>query len=142
MLYLARHLTDKARHGGHEAPILVVGFRSSDYVPKLDFPEGTVICTDDGSVGFKGTVVDLIERLEPAAPPVLYACGPGRMCAALDTLAAARNLPFWVAAEQWMACGVGACMGCALRLKTGEFLRACADGPVFDGRLIDWEACS
>ena len=146
ILYAARDFGGRAARGGWEAPALVLGFRTAAQVPDLDFPEGTMICTDDGSAGFKGTAVQAAElagaggRYGPDAPPSYYACGPAPMMAALDRLAAVRHAPFWAAAEQWMACGVGACMGCAVRLKDGSFARACAEGPVFDGASIDWGA--
>ncbi len=126
-------------------PLLVLGFRSSSLVPTIKLPESFVLCTDDGSSGFKGTTVDWISRNASESAPGkrirLYACGPGPMLAALADLAAAREWPGWFSAEQWMACGVGACMGCALPRADGKgYLRACADGPVFDSRDIAWGA--
>ena len=126
-------------------PLLVLGFRSSSLVPTIDLPAGAVLCADDGSAGFRGTTVDWISRnaSEAAAGAAirLYACGPGPMLAALADLAAERGWPGWFSAEQWMACGVGACMGCALPRADGKgYLRACADGPVFDSREIAWGA--
>lgn len=146
MLYAARDFGSRAAEGGWEAPLLVLGFRTEAQVPDIEFPEGTVICTDDGSSGFRGTAVEGAERADaggrygPDAPPAYYACGPAPMMAALDRRAASRGAPYWAAVEQWMACGVGACMGCAVRLKDGSFARACAEGPVFDGASIDWGA--
>lgn len=139
MLFAARRFRASAREGGFEAPVLVLGFRSADAVPRMDFPEGTAICTDDGSAGFEGTTVAWASRYDSGAPPAYFACGPGPMLAALDRLASSRGAPYWAAVEQWMACGVGACLGCAVRRKDGTFARACADGPVFDGSTLDWE---
>jgi len=138
MLYAAREFGLQASGARFAAPILALGFRTGTQVPGLALPEGTAICTDDGSAGFRGTVVDWARGCGTDEPPAFYACGPAPMMAALDGLAAARRAPFWAAVEQWMACGVGACMGCAIRLKDGSFSRACADGPVFDGSLVDW----
>lgn len=140
MLYLAARLAEESASGGFEAPVLALGFRAECHVPRLGLPPGVVICTDDGSAGFSGTVVDWLWGFDPGAPPALYACGPTAMMAAADLYAAARGAPYQAATEQWMACGVGACAGCAVRLKDGGFRRACADGPVFDGRLLDWGA--
>lgn len=140
MLYLAARLAEESASGGFEAPVLALGFRSRNYIPSIGLPPGAVICTDDGSAGFAGTVVDWLWGFDPGAPPALYACGPTAMMAAADLYAAARGAPYQAATEQWMACGVGACAGCAVRLKDGSFRRACADGPVFDGRLLDWGA--
>ena len=139
MLYLARALSEDAAAGLCEAPVFIIGVRSAAYVPNVDLPAGTVICTDDGSAGFKGTATDWLAGYDPGLPPSFYACGPAPMMAAVDRLAQARRATYQAAAEQWMACGVGACAGCAVRLKSGAFVRVCADGPVLDGRQVDWE---
>jgi NAD(P)H-flavin reductase len=140
MLYLAKALVADAAAGLCEAPILAMGFRSAAFVPSLALPEGAVVCTDDGSAGFRGTVGDWLALFDPGLPPAFYACGPGPMMAAVAAAAESRNAPYEAAVEQWMACGVGACAGCAVALKGGLFARACADGPVLDGRSVDWEA--
>jgi len=140
MLYLAHALAGDAAAGRYEAPVLVIGVRHAGLVPRVELPAGTVICTDDGSAGFKGTATDYLAGFDPGSPPVFYACGPAPMMAAVDRLARARRAPYEAATEQWMACGVGACAGCAVRLKSGAFARACVDGPVLDGSLVDWEA--
>ena len=140
MLYLARALAADAVAGLCEAPVFVIGLRNAAFVPDVDLPSGTVICTDDGSAGFKGTAVDYLGGFDPGLPPAFYACGPTPMMAAVDRLAQSRRAPYEAATEQWMACGVGACAGCAVRLKSGAFARACVDGPVLDGSLVDWEA--
>ena len=140
MLYLASALAARADAGLGEAPTLAMGFRSAAYVPGLPLPPGAVVCTDDGSYGYEGTVADYLAGYDPGLPPAFYACGPAPMMAAVGRLAAARRAPYEAAVEQWMACGVGACAGCAVPLKSGAFVRACADGPVLDGDLVDWEA--
>ena len=139
ILYLARRLTTNAYAGLCEAPFTALGFRSAAFVPSVDLPEATVVCTDDGGTGFHGTVADWLRQFDPGKPPTYYACGPAPMMAAVAAVAASRNAPYWAATEQWMACGVGACMGCAVRLKDGGYARACADGPVFDGRALAWD---
>jgi dihydroorotate dehydrogenase electron transfer subunit len=121
-------------------PRLVLGVRSSSFLPSIDLPGGTIICTDDGSSGFRGTPVDWISRNAPGEHVHLYGCGPGPMLASLAALAGERGWQANLSAEQWMACGVGACMGCALPRADGEgYLRACADGPVFEASAIDWK---
>ncbi len=140
MLYLAHALAADAAAGLCEAPVFVIGVRTAGFVPQVDLPAGTVICTDDGSAGFKGTATDYLASFDPGLPPTFYACGPALMMAAVDRLAQTRRSPYEAATEQWMACGVGACAGCAVRLKSGAYARACVDGPVLDGSLVDWEA--
>ena len=70
----------------------------------------------------------------------IYLCGPAPMMAAVAAVAASRRAPYEAAIEQWMACGVGACAGCAVRLRSGDYVKACSDGPVLDGSTVDWEA--
>jgi dihydroorotate dehydrogenase electron transfer subunit len=140
MLYLAKALAADAAAGLCEAPILAMGFRSASFVPDIELPAGTVICTDDGSAGFRGTVADWLAGFDPGLPPSYYACGPEPMMAAVDRMAAAGRAPFEAAVEQWMACGVGACAGCAVELKSGLFAKACVDGPVLDGSLVAWKS--
>lgn len=126
------------------SPTLVLGFRNAAALPSIDLPRGTIVCTDDGSAGERGTPVDWIARNAPPSRDGavrVYACGPGPMLAALASLAADRDWAGWFSAEQWMACGVGACMGCALPRADGKgYLRACADGPVFEAAEIAWGA--
>jgi len=146
VLFLARRLAalaaaDKAL----PRPRLLLGFRNAASLPELDLPEGTLLCTDDGSAGFRGTPTAnlsadaALAELGPRAR--LYACGPAAMLAGLAALAEERGWRASLSAEQWMACGVGACMGCALPRADGDgYLRACADGPVFGRDEIDWSA--
>jgi 2-polyprenylphenol hydroxylase and related flavodoxin oxidoreductases len=105
------------------------------------------IATDDGSRGFKGTVVEaLLHEIGLADASLktlnahLFACGPTPMLAAVDALALEQGVSAQLSAEQWMACGVGACQGCVLPARAGGYLRACADGPVFSQGEILWKA--
>jgi len=91
-------------------------------------------CTDDGSMGLQGTVVDMLRDLEPGKDSVIYACGPKPMTRAVVEYAAGRGLKGYVSLEENMACGIGACMGCVVMTKKG-YRRVCKEGPVF--RLED-----
>jgi dihydroorotate dehydrogenase electron transfer subunit len=143
------YLDSRLRSAG-AVPVMALGFRDAASLPSIGLPSGSILCTDDGSAGFRGTPVDWISRNAPSergggaagrAGPLLYACGPGPMLAALAALAAERGWPGWFSAEQRMACGVGACMGCALPRADGAgYLRACADGPVFEASAVMWGA--
>ncbi len=136
LLFLAAALSEA---GGPIAPRLVLGVRSASLLPSIPLPPGAVVCTDDGSSGFRGTPVDWIAANAPEGRVRLYGCGPAPMLVALAALAAARGWGASLSAEQWMACGVGACMGCALPRADGSgYLRACSDGPVFEASEIDW----
>ncbi len=95
----------------------------------------------------QGLVTDLarrwLEAIEPAARAevALYACGPWPMLAACAALAAELDLPCQVALEEHMACAVGGCAGCAVRVRAGRgeaMRRVCVDGPVFDAAEVVW----
>ena len=69
----------------------------------------------------------------------VYACGPVPMLEACVDLAREYALPCLVSLEEYMACAVGGCAGCAVRVRTGTgraMKRVCVDGPVFDGHAI------
>ena len=119
----------------------VFGCRNEPLIPKsgLFASAAARICTDDGSVGFAGGVVQYIEdSLNPDENSIIYGCGPVAMLRGLCTLARAHGARAWVSLESVMACGVGACMGCAAPAAQG-YLRVCKEGPVFDGKDIIWE---
>lgn len=93
----------------------------------------TSAATDDGSFGYKGLVTDLVSnKLKTAPPDFLAACGPQPMLKAVQGLATAFKIPAQLSLEAHMACGVGACLGCACETKQG-YRRVCVDGPVFPG---------
>lgn len=105
-----------------------------------------VIATDDGSRGFKGTVLQAVDAESAAEPrgasavhPHWYACGPGPMLSAIAAASKSRGIAAHVSVEQWMACGVGACHGCVLPAAGGGYVRACADGPVFAPEALAWK---
>lgn len=96
----------------------------------LDLPGLTVVeVTEDGSRGERGTACEIAERYIPSSSAV-FACGPRQLLAALAEAAAERDIAAWVSVEERMACGIGACLGCAVRTDQG-YMRVCKDGPVF-----------
>ncbi len=116
------------------------------------------LCTDDGTVGHRGTVVGLLERLAPRfeAPLVLHACGPHAMLKAVAGWATTRGARAFLAMESVMACGTGVCRGCPLPrsaaakrrfhpdrtpslIGNAEWAMCCTEGPVFEARDLDWE---
>jgi len=104
------------------------------------------IATDDGSVGFKGTITDLFQRDLPAMDHknmAIFACGPSAMARQLARLIASYDIPCHISMEERMACGIGSCLGCAIKIRTPDnswvYRRVCKDGPVFDIRDIVWD---
>lgn len=102
--------------------------------------EGIIVhhVTEDGSRGMKGLATEMLEKnLETVPKPdVIYACGPHPMLKAVADIAAGENLPCQVSIEAPMACGIGACMGCAIRDAEGRYVQVCGDGPVFDVKIL------
>jgi dihydroorotate dehydrogenase electron transfer subunit len=88
------------------------------------------VSSDDGSVGRRGTVVDLLATIAVPAYATVYACGPAAMVAALAPWVEAGGLVGYASLEAHMACGAGACHGCVVPTRAG-YRRVCADGPVF-----------
>ena len=101
-----------------------------------------VVCTDDGSCGVRGTVVDVlhdfVKNRDGIQRPVIYACGPHVMLAAIAKAAEAYSIKAYASLEEHMACGVGACLGCAVKTTSG-YKRVCKEGPVFDSQEIVWQ---
>lgn len=90
-----------------------------------------VAATGDGSFGAKGLVTAAFEERHWHQPyDYLVACGPNPMLMAVQRLAAAEGIPGLLSLEAYMACGVGACLGCSCRTNRG-YRRVCVDGPVF-----------
>jgi len=95
--------------------------------------------SDDGSVGYHGFVSELLEKeLQHERPAVMYVCGPHPMMKAVAAIALRNDIPCQVSLEERMACGIGACYGCAVPLVDGRMVRSCVDGPVFDAREVAW----
>ncbi|MEJ5915728.1 iron-sulfur cluster-binding protein [Pseudokineococcus sp. 1T1Z-3] len=103
------------------------------------------VTTDDGSAGQRGRVTDALAPVlaEHGARHVL-ACGPMVMLRAVHEVAARGGAATQLATEESMACGVGVCMTCVLPVVGADgatrMLRACTEGPVFDGRALRWDA--
>ncbi len=114
--------------------ILLFGGRTASQLAclpeDLDLPNLTIIeVTEDGSRGRDGLVTDYLPELLPGAP-ALFACGPRAMLAPIKELCLHQRVPAWFSMEEKMACGIGACVGCAVQTREG-YKRACSDGPVF-----------
>jgi dihydroorotate dehydrogenase electron transfer subunit len=103
--------------------------------------------TDDGTRGRAGTVAALcFEHMEqePVEPKMIFACGPLAMQVHLARWALTRNIPAQLSLESLMACGIGACLGCALPAPHPDdpaaehYIHVCSDGPIFPAGAIQW----
>lgn len=109
-------------------------------------------CTDDGSYGGKGTVVNLLNGiLEKNNNVSVYACGPSAMLKKVDELLVDNNIAGYLSLEELMPCGYGICSGCAVKVNPPDnrgptdddrdyhLKRICVDGPVFRTGEVIWE---
>jgi dihydroorotate dehydrogenase electron transfer subunit len=126
--------------------VFLGGKTSEDILCVKDFEEagaGVHITTEDGSLGTKGLITDLLRPFlitHHGSRFAIYTCGPPGMLAAVAGLAEECAIPCQVSVEANMACGFGACMGCAIEVKADvqTYKLVCKDGPVFDSREIRW----
>ncbi|MDR1083228.1 MAG: dihydroorotate dehydrogenase electron transfer subunit [Coriobacteriales bacterium] len=131
---------------------LITGAQSAERIVSLRLPSSvasattktgesrlTVITTtDDGSTGIKGLVTDVTgELLAQQDFDYLATCGPEPMQRIVAAHALAAGVTCEVSLERRMACGIGACLSCAVLTRDGT-RRACVDGPVFNAEEVLW----
>jgi dihydroorotate dehydrogenase electron transfer subunit len=141
--------TTQGSPGGKSVePMMNVGEFSRYNIP-------AVITTDDGSYGYVGFVTQALERFLDQRRPdstgtIIYTCGPEGMMKRVAEIAATRNIECQIAVERAMACGMGTCQSCCIRVKKPDpakpplpgkdwcYRLACTDGPVFKGTDLLW----
>lgn len=100
------------------------------------------VATEDGSYGQKGMATDLLKDLLQASgfklQAVIYACGPKEMLKEVAEISGRNGLKSQASLEERMGCGLGACLGCVVRLESG-YRRVCKDGPIFNLSEVVWE---
>ena len=127
---------------------VLLGFRDQAHTGGLDLFCGSsgALCpdvrlaTEDGHAGVQGRVTDLLVPIlagDDAGSGVVYSCGPPAMLEAVRMLCAEHGVAVELALESPMACGFGACFGCAVPKPGGGFLRLCVDGPVLRGDEVE-----
>lgn len=127
--------------------MVLLGARTADEIKTLasDFTALGInqvhVATDDGSYGHHGLVLDLMHSEMPDASNCkVYSCGPHPMLKAVANFCKSKNCVGQVSLETMMACGIGACLGCAIPRAglAGDYLHVCKDGPVFDANEVAW----
>lgn len=132
-----------AKHYGENATA-ISGFRTKELVILQDDfkTQGskTILCTDDGTAGEKGFVTDaLLKCIEEDMPDIIYACGPVVMLKEVAKIAEENEIRCQISLEERMACGVGACLGCAVKMtRNGQefYGHVCKNGPVFESKEV------
>jgi len=119
----------------------LLGFRDRRHSGGLELFDCSEIrlASEDGHAGHQGYVTDLLAVMlegDDAASAAVYACGPPAMLESVREMCAERDIPCELALEAPMACGYGACFGCAIPRAAGGYMRLCVDGPVVRGDEI------
>jgi len=102
------------------------------------------IATENGTKGYRGLASDLFQECLPLSSdivkPLVFACGPLGMLKNVGEISKKRHFPCQVSLEEHLACGVGACLGCVVKVKGSNYnyKRVCRDGPVFDAGELVW----
>jgi dihydroorotate dehydrogenase electron transfer subunit len=132
--------------------LFMMGFASEKDVLAIPQIKGTrtqvSIATDDGSKGHSGFVTDLLDDFLVKSGVgrkrhLLFTCGPKGMMSKMADISSSHGIPCQFSLEASMACGLGACLGCAIKAPESSgraYVHVCKDGPVFRTGAIDWKA--
>ena len=157
MMYLAEKLRGKkavAFAGAVTRDLLALTIDGSNITEFSRYGIPAVIATDDGSYGFRGYVTQALEAYLDEHPAenlctVIYTCGPEPMMKRVADIASAREISCQIAVERAMACGMGTCQSCCIKVKKDPnqppmagrdwaYRLACTDGPVFRSNDLLW----
>ena len=126
---------------------MYLGFRNKDFVLLEEkfksISDNFILTTDDGTYGKKGFAINYLEKdIDEGKIDCIYACGPLPMLKAVRELAIKKDIPGQISLEERMGCGLGVCLGCAVKTakspkETPEYWHVCKGGPVFQAKDID-----
>jgi dihydroorotate dehydrogenase electron transfer subunit len=147
---MVRLTSNPAGPGGHAIHLFYGARTATELIPIEPYENMgiTVHCTtDDGSLGYRGYVTRFFElstEQEHLQPTTVYSCGPLVMLHGVAKWSLAKKVPAQLSLESLMACGIGACLGCALPAPhpddpmSDNYLHVCKDGPIFEAGSIAW----
>lgn len=123
---------------------IIAGYRDDNLFLLEDLKQygEVLVATEDGSVGVKGNVMDVIKEYK-LLPEIIFACGPMPMLRAIKQYAAGQQIKAYLSLEEKMACGVGACLGCVCKTTKVDGhshvknARVCTEGPVFEAQEVE-----
>lgn len=126
---------------------IYLGFRSKNYVVLEEefksVSDKLLITTDDGTYGISGYAINELKKdIETEKIDKIFACGPLPMLKAVQALAKEKNIPCQISLEEKMACGLGVCLGCAVKtakspVDAPEYWHVCKAGPVFNSNDVE-----
>ncbi len=122
---------------------LYYGARTEKDIVRLeyfrDLIEDIRISTEDGSLGSKGFITEVLEKdLQKGFIKSILACGPLPMLKVIKGFAERYSVKSYLSLETFMACGTGFCKGCVLRKKGGGFIHLCEEGPTLSAELVEF----
>jgi dihydroorotate dehydrogenase electron transfer subunit len=148
LFYLAKQLSLNLSAGSKLKVLLGAASAKELVVLQKDFASlGASVdtATDDGTAGHHGLVTELLDKVIPPAEKwQVFTCGPHPMMKAIAVYCLEKAWPCQVSLETLMACGISACLGCAVPsarqlLDSNEpYLHVCKDGPVFEAEEVAW----
>lgn len=140
---LAKELKEQTTTNVH----VYIGFRNKELITLEEefknVSDELTITTDDGSYGIQGfSINELKKDCEKETPDKIFACGPLPMLKAVQSYAKEKNIQCEISLEQKMACGIGVCLGCAVKTaKSPEdapvYWHVCKAGPVFNANDVE-----
>lgn len=124
-----------------------LGFRNKDFVileeEFKNVSNRLIITTDDGSYAKQGFAINYLEQdIKEEKVDCIYACGPLPMLKAVQKLALEKEIPCQISLEEKMGCGLGVCLGCAVKIakspkEAPEYWHVCKAGPVFNAKDVE-----
>ncbi len=141
LFFLARRLVEEFEL----KPVVFIGGKTKDDILREKEFRKTgckvFVATEDGSSGFRGRVTGLLSKeldsIVGLGSSCVFSCGPKPMLECVFDIARCHQMAAQVSLEEFLGCGIGACLGCAIKTK-GGYKRICHDGPVFDAAEIEW----
>lgn len=112
------------------------GYRDDVYLQDvlLKYVDEIRLSTNSGKYGHKGFITDILEL---SKYDTVLCCGPSVMMEKVVSMCKEKGINVYVSMEKHMACGVGACLVCTCKTKSGN-KRTCKDGPVFNGFDVEF----
>ncbi len=141
--FLAQHLVALQVDAGI-CHLFLGGRNQNDLLCRQEFEAlgmAVTVTTDDGSAGDQCLLTDPLElAIQEYPPDMVYACGPHGMLSCVAGIVERSQVACQLSIETVMACGLGACLGCAVpsRKDPSTYLHACLHGPVFDAAKLQW----
>lgn len=140
------YLIAKLAGGMKKNVFFAAGFKDNSYLrwgkDLIELKINYAVLTEDGSWGEKGLVSDYIwNNIKSFKNYDIYCCGPRDMLKTMQNIYKDRNNKVTALLEERMACGVGVCAGCVVKLRKGKkgfsYKKVCKDGPAFNlGEVI------